>query len=122
LFRGEAIQFGRRVYIRAAPTSAAWHDARRLYDGAIARGCGVALDVLDSLVDCSFAFVVAPSDALDAECRMIGTTHVKMSVPVAPRWRVVPVKSRLYWGILGLIRSLRRSPGIEAILPCRNRS
>jgi hypothetical protein len=76
--------------------------AKANFDAAMIRDMGLAIEGRFKTASSTICHLYVPEDDLDAQCRMIPATGVKMLVTENPL-PVVLIKNRIVWGILKLI-------------------
>src|SRR5262249_29478382 len=101
--------FRKRTYVLAVNQREALQRAKSIYEAAAQRGCGVAIEGIGRTATATAFHVLVPTDADDAERRLIPTTGVKMSVAVGA-FPVVEVRNSILWWILGQLGGRQIDP------------
>src|SRR5258708_15309380 len=119
LFGEDVAQIGHRTFIRVPPPAENHECTERLYDRGVKQGLGVAIEALVHTEQVTYAWVFVPSDSIDAEYRMVGGEHLKLTVPqdsLAPN----EIHNPVTWWLVKLMASTSRRFQFVDLLPKRS--
>jgi hypothetical protein len=84
----------------------------------VERGFGVSLEAFGHAEEITYAWVFVPADETDAEYRMVGSEHLKLTIP-QERVSLRVVKNPASWWLIRLRMSANRRFLLVDLLPRR---
>jgi hypothetical protein len=119
VFREDVLQVARWKYIRVPLPRENAERAKTLYMAGVERGLGVAIDAFSHSANVTYAWIFVPWDNTDAEYSMVGSEHLKLSVPETVTSARI-VRSAVAWSLLRFRASLARRATFADLLPSRS--